>query len=157
VISEQAGLNYADLALAYLKLGLTNEARATIQEGLRQTAVGSRGQYASVESMLSALAGEFAKAKRRSGSRKNEGRFGHFHHTAYNIGCAYASCTNRNRPLNGAKCRGTQGSLAIPPSGTTRLSQHPKRSGVPEVSRRTKGAIDGLHKFRRQLVAKSRR
>jgi hypothetical protein len=64
---------------------------ASIEESLRDYPEDNGGLFTSVQALLAALAGEkdTAEDKIRSAIEKGEG-FGHFHHTAYNIACAYS-------------------------------------------------------------------
>jgi tetratricopeptide (TPR) repeat protein len=87
----EAGLNLADLALACFKRGKTDEAKNIIENSMNDTPTDPGGQFASVEAMLFARAGEFTRAKEAIQNAEQRGKgYGHFHHTAYNIGCAYA-------------------------------------------------------------------
>src|SRR5215475_13788307 len=80
------------LAMALLLLGRKDEAADTVDEFLkdypRDTDV---GLFTSIQALLAALAGDEKKAEARirSAIEKAKG-FGHFHHTAYNIACAYS-------------------------------------------------------------------
>src|SRR5260221_4014962 len=87
----RVGLNYADLALACFKQGKANEAKNIIETAVKASPTDPGGQFASVEAVLFASAGEFIRAKEaiKNAERRGKG-YGHFHHTAYNIGCAYA-------------------------------------------------------------------
>jgi TolB-like protein/Tfp pilus assembly protein PilF/predicted Ser/Thr protein kinase len=79
-------------AMALLHLGRRDEAAAIVEEFLADYPEGTDGGlFTSVQAMLAALAGEENKAesKIRSAIEKGKG-FGHFHHTAYNIACAYS-------------------------------------------------------------------
>lgn len=159
VISEGAGLNYADLALAYLKLGLTNEAHATIEEGLSKQPSDPGGQYASVEAMLSARADEFAKAEKAIQLAKERGiGFGHFHHTAYNIGCAYALLHKPEPAVEWLQRAANTGFPCYPafrddPTLDIIRSDLQFQKFLAEQKQLSMGYIE----FRRQLVAKSRR
>jgi eukaryotic-like serine/threonine-protein kinase len=80
------------LAMALLLLGRKDEAADTVDEFLkdypRDTDV---GLFTSIQALLAALAGDEKKAEARirNAIEKAKG-FGHFHHTAYNIACAYS-------------------------------------------------------------------
>ncbi len=159
VISEQVGLNYADLALAYLKLGLTNEARAIIQEGLGKQPSDPGGQYASVDSMLSALAGDFAKAEEAISLAQKRGiGFGHFHHTAYNIGCAYALMNQSKPAVDWLQSAANTGFPCYPAfRDDPTLNNIRSDPGFQKFLAEQKEQSMGYIEFRRQLVAKSRR
>jgi TolB-like protein/lipopolysaccharide biosynthesis regulator YciM len=80
-------------AMALLYLGRRDEAAAIVEEFLRDyPGEADRGALIiSVQALLAALAGEENKAesKIRSAIEKGKG-YGHFHHTAHHIACAYA-------------------------------------------------------------------
>ena len=77
--------------VALLHLGRKEEAAATLEESLRDYPEDNGGLFRSVQAVMAALAGEkdMAEEKIRSAIEKGK-RFGHFHHTAYNIACAYS-------------------------------------------------------------------
>jgi eukaryotic-like serine/threonine-protein kinase len=77
--------------LALLHLGRKEEAAATLEELSRDYPEDSGGLFASVQALIAALAGEENTAERKISSAIEKGKgFGHFHHTAYNIACAYS-------------------------------------------------------------------
>jgi serine/threonine protein kinase/predicted negative regulator of RcsB-dependent stress response len=84
------------IALALFNLGRKAEASATIEQFLRDHPEDNRGLFTSLEAVLEASAGEERKAEAniKLAVERGEG-FGHFHHTAYNIACAYA---HMNKP-----------------------------------------------------------
>jgi serine/threonine protein kinase/lipoprotein NlpI len=77
--------------IALLHLGRREEAAAILEELLRVYPEDNGGLFTSVQALMAALAGEkeTAEDKIRSAIEKGKG-FGHFHHTAYNIACAYS-------------------------------------------------------------------
>jgi len=79
------------VAWTLFSLGRTEEASAVIADWLRQYPKDEGGQFASVQAMILAAAGKKRQAeeKIRSAAEQRKG-FVHFHHTAYNIGVAYA-------------------------------------------------------------------
>jgi TolB-like protein/DNA-binding winged helix-turn-helix (wHTH) protein/Tfp pilus assembly protein PilF len=78
-------------AMALLRLGKRDEAVALVVELLRGYPKDEGGVFSSVQALLSASAGEKIKAELEIRKSIEKGRgFGHFHHTGYNIACAYA-------------------------------------------------------------------
>ena len=78
-------------AMALLRLGRRDEAAALLVELLRDYPKDEGGVFSSVQALVAASAGEEKKAETeiRNAIEKGKG-FGHFHHTAYHIACAYA-------------------------------------------------------------------
>src|SRR5262245_4766176 len=82
----------SNLAIALLHLGRKDEAADTVDEYLKDYPGDTDvGLFTSIQALLAALAGDEKKAegKIRSAIEKSKG-FGHFHHNAYNIACAYS-------------------------------------------------------------------
>lgn len=78
-------------AMALLRLGRRDEAAALLVELLRDDPRDEGGVFSSVQALLAASAGEENKAEREIEDAIEKGKgFGHFHHTAYHIACAYA-------------------------------------------------------------------
>ncbi len=80
------------MAIALLHLGRSDEAADIVEEFLRDYPGDTDGGlFTGIQALLAARAGEKnkAEAKIRSAIEKGKG-FGHFHHTAYNIACAYS-------------------------------------------------------------------
>jgi len=79
------------IAWALFNLGRKEEAGATLSQLLKDHPEDTGGVYTSVQAVLAASAGQdqMAEDKIKSAVEKGKG-FGHFHHTAYHIGCAYA-------------------------------------------------------------------
>jgi len=72
-------------------LGKRGEAAALVEEFFKNNLKDEGGQVTSVEAMLLAAAGEPSKAHEKIKIAAEQSRgFGHAHHTAYNIGSAYA-------------------------------------------------------------------
>lgn len=79
------------IALALFHLGRKEEASATLEQFLRDYPEDNRGLFTSVQAILAASAGQERMAEDKIKSAVEMGRgFGHFHHTAYHIACAYA-------------------------------------------------------------------
>ena len=79
------------IVLALFNLGKKDEANATLEQFLRDYPDDNRGLFTSLQAMLAASEGQerIAEDKIKSALQRGKG-FGHFHHTAYHIACAYA-------------------------------------------------------------------
>jgi tetratricopeptide (TPR) repeat protein len=79
------------IAWALFNLGRKEEASATLEQLLRDYPKDSGGLFTSVQAVLAASTGRERIAEDKIKSAVERGRgFGHFHHTAYHIACAYA-------------------------------------------------------------------
>jgi adenylate cyclase len=79
------------IAWALFNLGRREEASAVLEQLLRDYPEDSGGLFTSVQAVLAAAAGQEGVAEEKIKSAAERGRgFGHFHHTAYHIACAYA-------------------------------------------------------------------
>lgn len=76
---------------ALFNLGRKDEAAATLEQFLADHPEDNRGLYTSLQAVLAASSGQntIAEEKIELAIKKGKG-FGHFHHTAYHIACAYA-------------------------------------------------------------------
>jgi tetratricopeptide (TPR) repeat protein len=99
------------LAWALFNLGRKAEASATLEQLLKDHPEDSGGLFTSVQAVLAASAGQerIAENKIKLAVEKGKG-FGHFHHTAYHIACAYALM---NKPEQAIKWR-TSAGVEIP-------------------------------------------
>jgi tetratricopeptide (TPR) repeat protein len=79
------------IAWALFNLGRREEASSTLDQFLRDYPEDNRGLFTSLQAVLAASAGQerMAEEKIKSAVQRGKG-FGHFHHTAYHIACAYA-------------------------------------------------------------------
>lgn len=80
-------------AWALLNLGRTDEASAEIDQLLKDHPEDKGGTFASVKAVLAVRAGDHHAAEnwiRQALEKGKDKGYGHFHHTAYTIGCAYA-------------------------------------------------------------------
>ena len=79
------------IVFALFNLGRKDEAAATLEQFLKDYPDDNRGLYTSLQAMMAASAGQekIMEEKIKSAIDKGKG-FGHFHHTAYHIACAYA-------------------------------------------------------------------
>jgi len=79
------------LVLALFNLGRKDEAAATLERFLKDYPEVNRGLFASLQAILAASAGQQRVAEEKIKFAVERGKgFGHFHHTAYHIACAYA-------------------------------------------------------------------
>jgi serine/threonine-protein kinase len=79
------------IVFALFNLGRKEEAAATLEKFLKDYPADNRGLFTSLQAILAASAGEHRKAEEKIQSAIERGKgFGHFHHTAYHIACAYA-------------------------------------------------------------------
>jgi Tfp pilus assembly protein PilF len=127
--------NRANLALACFKQGKANEAKNVIENALKESPTDPGGQFASVEAMLFTHAREFTRAKEAIQKAEQRGKgYGHFHHAAYNIGCAYALMNQPEDAVRWLRTAAEHGaSLVIRRSKTIQLGEHQGRLTVPEV------------------------
>jgi eukaryotic-like serine/threonine-protein kinase len=78
-------------AYALFNLGKKDEAAAMLEKLLSDYPKANRGLVRSMQAMLAASAGQQQVAEEKIKAAIEQGQgFGHFHHTAYNIACAYA-------------------------------------------------------------------
>ena len=76
---------------ALFNLGRKEEASATLEQFLRDYPEDNRGLYTSLQAVLAASDGQERLAEEKINLAVKRGKgFGHFHHTAYHIACAYA-------------------------------------------------------------------
>jgi len=78
--------------MALLHLGRRDEAAAIVEEFLKDYPGDTDvGLFTSIQALIAALDGRENKAEDKIRSAMERGKgFGHFHHTAYNIACAYS-------------------------------------------------------------------
>jgi serine/threonine protein kinase/tetratricopeptide (TPR) repeat protein len=81
----------SEIAWALFNLGRTEEASATLERLLKDYPEDSGGVFTSVQAVLAASSGQERKAEDDIKLAIERGKgFGHFHHTAYHIACAYS-------------------------------------------------------------------
>jgi tetratricopeptide (TPR) repeat protein len=79
------------IVFALINLGRKEEAAATLEKFLKDYPADTRGLFTSLQAILAASAGQYREAEEKIQSAIERGKgFGHFHHTAYHITCAYA-------------------------------------------------------------------
>jgi len=85
---------------ALFNLGRKDEAAALVEQLLKDYPEDNRGLFRSVEAILAASAGheQIAENNIKSAIERGKG-FGHFHHAAYNIACAYALMNKADQAL----------------------------------------------------------
>lgn len=79
------------IVMALFDLGRKEEAEATIARFLKDYPEDNRGLFTSLQAIIAASDGQPGEAEEKIQSAIERGKgFGHFHHTAYHIACAYA-------------------------------------------------------------------
>ena len=86
-------------AWALFNLGRVEDAKAKIEQLIREKP-DKGGTFASMQAVMAAAEGRHDEAEEliRQAIEKGKG-FGHFHHTAYTIGCAYALMNKRKEAI----------------------------------------------------------
>lgn len=92
-------LNAYQSAWAQFRLGQKDEAVLRIEKALQDYPGDEGGLLASVRAMIHAAAGETAAAQAAIEMASRRRDFGHFHHTEYNIACAYALMNDTERAI----------------------------------------------------------
>jgi len=88
------------IAWALFNLGRKEEASATLEQLLRDYPEDSGGLFTSLQAVLAVSAGQERTAEDKIKSAIERGKgFGHFHHTAYHIACAYALMNKREQAI----------------------------------------------------------
>jgi tetratricopeptide (TPR) repeat protein len=153
----EVGLNHADLALACFKQGKTNEAKNVIDNALKDSPTDPGGQFASVQAMLFARAGELTRAKEAIQKAEQRGKgYGHFHHTAYNIGCAYALMSQPEDAVRWLRTAADTGFPCYPAlQNDSTLANIRSDSQYQKFMAELRDLWTGYKEFQRQLDAKS--
>ena len=85
---------------ALLSLGRKEEAAATLEKFLKDYPADNRGLFTSLQAILAASEGQHREAEEKIQSAIERGKgFGHFHHTAYHIACAYALMNRHDQAI----------------------------------------------------------
>ena len=89
-----------DTVWLLISLDRREEASALLTELIEKNRTDEGGQFASFKALLSAMTGNAEQAEKeiRDALEKGKG-FGHFHHTAYIIACAYAALNKPEKAL----------------------------------------------------------
>lgn len=88
------------IVLTLFDLGRKKQAEAALEKFLSDYPDDNRGLFTSLQAILAASEGqqELAEEKIKLAIEKGKG-FGHFHHTAYHIACAYALMNKREQAI----------------------------------------------------------
>ena len=88
------------IVLTLFDLGRKEEAAATLEKFLNDYPEDNRGLFTSLQAMLAAADGQprVAEEKIKLAIERGKG-FGHFHHTAYHIACAYALMNRKEEAI----------------------------------------------------------
>jgi tetratricopeptide (TPR) repeat protein len=96
-------------------LGRKEEAAATIDEYLREFPQDNRGLFTGLQGVLAASAGQEREAEEKIKLAVEKGRgFGHFHHTAYHIACAYALMNKPDQAIRWLEVAASEGFPCYP-------------------------------------------
>ena len=88
------------IVFALFNLGRKDEAAATLEKFLKDYPADNRGLFTSLQAILAASAGQHREAEEKIQSAIERGKgFGHFHHTAYHIACAYAIMSRHDEAI----------------------------------------------------------
>lgn len=88
------------IVLTLFNLGRREEASTTLEQFLKDYPEDNRGLLTSLQAMLAASAGQERQAEEKISLAVKRGKgFGHFHHTAYHIACAYALMNKPDQAL----------------------------------------------------------
>jgi serine/threonine protein kinase/Flp pilus assembly protein TadD len=102
-------------AWALYNLGRKEEAAVALEQLLTLHPEDSGGLYTSLEAVLAASAGQEELAEQKINSAIEKGRgFGHFHHTAYQIACAYALMDKHEQGIKWLKASADDGFPCYP-------------------------------------------
>jgi len=119
------------IAWALFNLGRKQEASAMLEQLVRDHPEESGGVFTSLQALIAASAGQERIAEDQIKRAEKKGRgFGHFHHTAYNIACAYALMNKREQAINWLGVAAEEGFPCYPLFETdpnlTNLRQEPR-------------------------------
>jgi serine/threonine-protein kinase len=95
---------------ALFNLGRKEEASATLEQFLKEYPEANHGVLNSLQAVLAASAGQERRAEDRVQLAVKLGKgFGHFHHTAYQIACAYALMNKREQAIKWLETAAAEG------------------------------------------------
>ena len=88
------------IVLTLFDLGRKEEAAATLEKFLKDYPEDNRGLFTSLQAILAAADGQPRVAEERIKLAIERGKgFGHFHHTAYHVACAYALMNRKEEAI----------------------------------------------------------
>ena len=102
-------------AWALFNLGKKEEASATLNQLLKDHPEDTGGVFTSIQAVLAAASGQerLAEEKIKAAVEKGSG-FGHFHHTAYHISCAYALMRKSDQAIKWLRAAANDGFPCYP-------------------------------------------
>jgi serine/threonine protein kinase/Flp pilus assembly protein TadD len=132
------------IVLTLFDLGRKEEAAATLERFLKDYPEDNRGLFTSLQAILAASDGQYrvAEEKIRLAIERGKG-FGHFHHTAYHIACAYALMNQQEEAIKWLELAANDGfpcySLFNTDHNLDNLRQHPR---FQELMKRIKQQLE---------------
>jgi tetratricopeptide (TPR) repeat protein len=100
---------------ALFNLGRKDEASATLEQFLKEYPEANHGVLNSLQAVLAASVSQERRAEDRIQLAVKLGKgFGHFHHTAYQIGCAYALMNKREQAIKWLETAAAEGFPCYP-------------------------------------------
>jgi len=98
------------IVYAFFALGRKQEAAATLAKFIKDYPEDNRGLFTSLEAILAASEGQQAVAEQKIRLAIERGKgFGHFHHTAYHIACAYALMNKQDEAIKWLELTANEG------------------------------------------------
>jgi len=119
------------IVLTLFDLGRKEEAAATLEKFLKDYPEDNRGLFTSLQAMFAAADGQprVAEEKIKLAIERGKG-FGHFHHTAYHIACAYALMNRQEEAIKWLESAADNGFpcyvLFATDQNLDNLRQHPR-------------------------------
>jgi serine/threonine protein kinase/predicted negative regulator of RcsB-dependent stress response len=134
------------IVFALFALGRKDEAAATLAKFIKDYPEDNRGLFTSLEAILAASEGQQAVAEQKIRLAIERGKgFGHFHHTAYHIACAYALMNKQEEAIKWLELTANEGFpcyVSIRHGSQPRQSAtEPTLSGVHEESESAVGVL----------------
>ncbi|MDQ3750955.1 MAG: tetratricopeptide repeat protein, partial [Acidobacteriota bacterium] len=141
-----------DTVWLLISLGRREEATGLLAELIEKNPIDEGGQFASFKALLSALAGNAEQADReiRDALEKGKG-FGHFHHAAYIIACAYAVMNKPEEAVRFLQMAADDGYPCYPlfasDANLDAIRQHPKFQSFLSAQKQEWGYYKSLSQF----------